>query len=410
MRRNSGSKSPRIAVIGAGLAGSICALRLARTGVDVDLIDSLDTPVRGASLHNEGKLHLGYVYAADPDARTHSVLIEGSLKFIDIVESMTATRFDKDLYSRPFDYGIHAESAFSVEHCLAHAATVDDALRHALPRSGSLHPGRPFWPSERLSSRTLANRYGSDIVAAYSTQEISINTRTVALAVRRAVAREPLIRFLGKNTVKTVEKTSHGGFRIELPQSKRVPIYDYVVNASWESRRLLDKQIGMTSKTEQILRYKAAITLKTPSKITAKLPSTTFVLGPFGDVVRLGDGSVYLSWYPACKIAQSLSDDPAPLKRAAHQTAGIISASATALAALSPALDSIKPYLAQARLGGGIIAAHGSTDIDSPTSQLHQRHSVGVRQLENWLSINTGKYCTAPLFGLSAAQNVEALL
>ncbi len=29
------------------------------------------------------------------------------------------------------------------------------------------------------------------------------------------------------------------------------------------------------------------------------LPSSTIVLGPFGDVVKYGNGDVYLSWYPA---------------------------------------------------------------------------------------------------------------
>ena len=42
------------------------ALELARHGVEVDLFDRPTRPMTGASGHNEGKLHLGYVYANDP--------------------------------------------------------------------------------------------------------------------------------------------------------------------------------------------------------------------------------------------------------------------------------------------------------------------------------------------------------
>ena len=51
----------------------------------------------------------------------------------------------------------------------------------------------------------------------------------------------------------------------------------------------------------------------------------------------------------------------------------------------------------------GIITAWGATDIDDPNSGLHQRHEVGPWARDGWISVDTGKLTTAPLFAQRAA-------
>ena len=48
------------------MLGCCLALDLVQKGYEVDLIDAAETPMTGASLNNEGKIHLGFVYASDP--------------------------------------------------------------------------------------------------------------------------------------------------------------------------------------------------------------------------------------------------------------------------------------------------------------------------------------------------------
>ena len=60
----------RIAVVGGGLQGCAVALELARRGHAVELFDEQPNLMTGASRNSEGKIHLGYVYAADPSLRT----------------------------------------------------------------------------------------------------------------------------------------------------------------------------------------------------------------------------------------------------------------------------------------------------------------------------------------------------
>ena len=60
------------------------------------------------------------------------------------------------------------------------------------------------------------------------------------------------------------------------------------------------------------------------------------------------------------------------------------------------------------RVKGGIIFAWGSSDIDDPTSMLHERANIGPKTFGRYHSIDTGKLTTAPLFGQMAADNILA--
>jgi glycine/D-amino acid oxidase-like deaminating enzyme len=59
----------RVGVLGGGLQGCCAALALADRGAQVALFDRNQALVTRAGAANEGKIHLGYMYAGDPRAR-----------------------------------------------------------------------------------------------------------------------------------------------------------------------------------------------------------------------------------------------------------------------------------------------------------------------------------------------------
>ncbi len=73
----------RIAILGAGGAGACAALELANRGYAVDLYDENPEPLTRASRNNEGKVHLGLVYAKDPSLATARAMIHGAIHFFD---------------------------------------------------------------------------------------------------------------------------------------------------------------------------------------------------------------------------------------------------------------------------------------------------------------------------------------
>ena len=95
---------PRVAILGAGIMGSSAALLLARAGCAVTLIHQAASAMSGASRWNEGKIHLGFLYAGDPSCRTAAELVIGGLAFKPLTEELIgcslvpATTPDDDVY------------------------------------------------------------------------------------------------------------------------------------------------------------------------------------------------------------------------------------------------------------------------------------------------------------------------
>jgi hypothetical protein len=58
---------------------------------------------------------------------------------------------------------------------------------------------------------------------------------------------------------------------------------------------------------------------------------------------------------------------------------------------------------------GGVIFAWGETDIDDPSSELHERHAIGPQSHGRYHTVDTGKLTTAPLFGKRLADTILAV-
>ena len=135
--------------------------------------------------------------------------------------------------------------------------------------------------------------------------------------------------------------------------------------------------------------------------------TTTFALGPFGDVVARADGRVYLSWYPAglAGLAQGVTPPAAwePLLDDPASTPHWRDLAAATQAALAERLPAVRSARIDA-VTAGIVVAWGERDIDHPESELHRRHAIGVHAHDGYLSVDTGKLTTAPLFAAEVAR------
>ena len=132
------------------------------------------------------------------------------------------------------------------------------------------------------------------------------------------------------------------------------------------------------------------------------------VQGPFGDVVRYGNGAWYLSWYPVCCVGSSTELAPPDWNSEGNANlAEITKDTITAFSGLRTALRDFRTEnLAEAALRGGSITAWGRTDIDDPASELHNRFDIGVHSSGRHHSIDTGKYTMAPLFAYLCANRI----
>ena len=57
----------------------------------------------------------------------------------------------------------------------------------------------------------------------------------------------------------------------------------------------------------------------------------------------------------------------------------------------------------------GVIVAWGQTDINDPSSELHERHAVGPRTHGRYHSVDPGKLTMAPYFASLLADRIGAI-
>ena len=95
----------RIAILGAGGVGVCAALELANRGYGVDLYDENPDVLTRASSRNEGKIHVGLVYAKDTSLKTAQILIHGAIRFRSTLGRWIDLDLDRLVTSAPYYYG-----------------------------------------------------------------------------------------------------------------------------------------------------------------------------------------------------------------------------------------------------------------------------------------------------------------
>lgn len=404
MRRGSD-----VAVLGAGLAGSVVALELARAGLRVALVEQDAVALNRASLRNEGKIHLGYVYAQDATLETARLMVEGACSFRSIVDRVANGAASRLRHSAPFDYLVARDSLLHPDALAAHYAAVDGLCAGALV-DGDYLGLRALPPVRRLAPRESTHVGRGTVAAVFRTAEVALDTVALASALRGALDGEARIDWRPGCRVDRVERQPdsfvvHGG-RDGEPWRLRTT---QVVNALWDGRLRIVADSGLAPDAGWVHRLKYRAIGRLPARLRGA-PSATIVLGRYGDVVVRPDGTVYLSWYPAG--LRGWSHDLAPPDDWAapcrgetdpHTAAEVGRDTAVALDRWLPGIGECEPLVVDA----GVIVAYGRSDVDDPASGLHDRTHVGVRSADGFHSLDPGKLTTAPLF---AARAVRAVL
>ena len=399
-----------IAILGAGLAGCCAALELARKGYKTMVFDRSILPINQASLHNEGKLHLGYVYARATEDETHKKMIEGSLQFLGIIEYLTGIPHAHFNRSSRFKYAVPKATMLPLENILSHFQKVDTEIERFIYHQQSYKTHQRINPSRLLKLNRVKHFNRNNLLGVIETPEYSVDPVQIANIVSASVLSSDMIDFRGHCEITKVSKKASGGYQIYIddPSGSHTMEFDACINCLWEERIKLDKLIGIQPKKTSLTRYKASITFFHRGDVLKAIPSTTLVSGAFGDVVNYQNGLYYLSWYPACKIGQTIDEDVRELKSKISRInkEDLIFETISKLSKYLKPVNKFINIIKLGKVGGGFICGWAKTDITDPNSQLHGRNDIGVVAHGRWISVNTGKYCTAPLYGTRAAEQL----
>ncbi|HMP76600.1 MAG TPA: FAD-dependent oxidoreductase [Kiritimatiellia bacterium] len=409
-------QNANVVVMGAGLTGSCIALELAQRGIDVVLVERDALPMNRASLRNEGKIHLGLIYANDASMQTASTQLQGALQFRRLLASRLGAGADRISVSTPFHYIVARDSVLSPDELEAHYDRLQAAYEGLCADDASCDylGARPERLAHRLPRAAWHPAYRAESAAAvFETAERAIDPADLAREIRSALAAEPRIAL----------RTGHEADAIQLDGDALVVEGRYgdtrwrirarsVVNALWEQRLRFDAQMGLPPGGDWLHRLKYRVIVKTPDALRAA-PSATVVLGRYGDVVIRPGGTAYLSWYPAGLRGWTNATTPpeawdAPCRGEVDEAlrTEIVEQSLAGLADWCPSVRGCSPLTVDA----GAIVAVGHTDVDDRASGLHDRSRIGVTTRGGYHSVEPGKLTTAPLFAREAAERVAVQL
>lgn len=406
------ANSHQTVILGAGIQGTCIALELARRGRHVLLLDQDDRPLNRTSVRNEGKVHLGLVYANDPTSGTADLLLEAALHFYPLLSRWLGTAISGLHRSTPFYYLVENDSLLNPDQLEHHYQSVENTYQQLLAITPHLNylgeqPSRLY---QRLPEQTLAQHFKmSRLLGGFKTEERAVTTGMLADLIRDAIANEPKIQFIPSRTVRAVERQANG-FLIEggSPDGTWQLQTEQVVNATWANRAAIDQTIGLEPETDCLHRLKYRVLARLPENFEAS-PSVTMVIGRYGDVVIRPDNTVYLSWYPAAMRGWSTDLTP-PASWTDAVTGNVKPYIAKNIAGeILKAIDAWYPGMANAepyQVDAGVIFAHGQTDVNDRESGLHNRTQIGVKSFDGYHSVSTGKYTTAPLFAMHTADAI----
>jgi len=401
----------RVAVIGAGIQGVCTAIELSMRGAEVDLLEVEAQPLTRASLRNEGKIHLGFVYANDPTLATARLMVAGAFCFAPLMERWLGAALQPTLLASPFLYLVRKDSQLGADELERRYRGIAALIDAQTGSSGADYFGcsRPM-RAERLSARAQCGiADDAEIAATFRTAELAVDPEALARLLSQRIMGEPRIRLRPHARVLSMHtQADQAMVRCAVDGEIRTLACDHAVNASWEGRLAIDSASGIDLPDEWCFRAKYFLRLR-GARGAAAVPSATIVLGPFGDVVRYANGDLFLSWYPAGRTAWSDEAAPPywPSTLAEPQAATLRQGIRDGLQGIVPALRDLEPdAVAGGEVHGGVIYARGRTDISDPASGLHQRWNIGPRSHGRCHTVDTGKYSVAPLFARQIADTI----
>lgn len=407
----------RVAIIGGGLAGCLTALALAKRGIHSEIFERNERELLEASFFNEGKVHLGFLYAHDFSGETSKLMAQGAATFRTLIAELTG--FDtKEALSTPFLYAVHRDSLVSPEdfeeHLYRCGIEFSKHVKNDLAGAGYVNG------SSKVSHRRMGiDEWGNDLdpdlfSAVFHTDELGVDPRRLASEVSRAVRMSNRINLHLDTRVHKV--SSSAGDEWSLADSDGILLgggtFGVVVNSSWSDLIRIDKQANISLPRDWSYRYKLGNRILMPVN-AGELDSVTVVLGAFGDIVNYGEeGGIFLSWYPSGRLLMTdeidLPDwngnEYRKLREAAYEKSKL------SWESMSSKLRKLNISAAPVDTRGGMILAAGRLDVDDPGSPLHSRLQVGINRRGSYFSLNTGKYTLAPLLAMRVSDLAASLV
>ena len=376
----------RVAILGAGIQGTLMALMFKKHGYDVTIIDRASDIMDRTSITGEGRIHMGLEYANDPSMDTATYMLESAMRFAQYIEYLVNEKLDwSKLKSERLICLLPHESHVTPHQFEEYGVKLGEIYERVLFEHPELTYLGERPPKVLLGAIEIPKAVNASfIAAAYQSIQVCILANKLRDIIRQSL-REKGVTLVFDRTILGVKRNNeedaekYGKLRVISDLGEHD--YDVVVNCLWENRAKIDRQMGLdNNEKEESYRIKSNVRLANLLELHGNIPSISIMNGPFGDFVRYGkDDMVYFAWHPVSPTAIThnlteietlfqkhvISEFPTDFEK--HITEG----HREAFEQIFPGFDS--SFFDEGIVGTGFVVANGLTDIADPKSSLHER-------------------------------------
>ena len=272
-----------VAVLGGGLQGCCIALALADRGKSVVIFERNSAILSRTAVANEGKIHLGWMYAADPSLATARMMIEGALAFAPFLHRHLGVQVQSMTTSIPAAYVVHRDSQRSAVEVRNYFAAVQSLIVMAAAGRQDAYFGRDLSVAPREWSREERTSAfdPSKAVAVFDTPEIAIDPLELARHVCKAITAHPrIVLRLSHEVLGASDESAEVVFSTGGEDGKKRERFDHVVNALWEGRLAVDETAGLRAGRPWLHRLKYGVGFSWP-ELAAATAKRDLRVGPF---------------------------------------------------------------------------------------------------------------------------------
>lgn len=400
-----------ITVLGSGIQGLCSAFALNEKNFNVTILEKEDELFNKTSKNQEGRVHMGFTYGLDKSMVTGEDVMNNSLHFSSLLDGWLG-KIDWQEYLMPKGYYlVDKTSMLTTDELYSYYEKLQEKYHEIMSENPTLtyFNRRPsiIFKQLRQIPRSMSAQHLDSV---FITEERIVEMFYLRDLLLKKL-KETHIKIVTGKEVTRVERDSIGFSIITLNKNNEEEILtaDIVVNCLWNNRLQIDKTLGISTLDEPLYRFKVGI-LGTVDQL---VPTCSITTGVYGNISpRLDKRHAYISWHKECmkELTTTGCTPPAWEKSFSEyknfdHNADWINCTIDNLIEYVPALKNFKPTM----LLPGIICSAGKSDIGDRNSNVHKRGAnMGVYEFDDYFTVDTGKFCSAPYFAHVLAEKVVA--
>ena len=387
-------------IMGGGLQGCCFALYLKKHGKEVCIIEKNNQLLQEASGNNEGKIHLGFVYSNDPSLQTGEKMLIDALNFSSSIEYLIGKKINwQSIKSKKFIYLVPKTSIITEKELDIYFSKLQTKYTELLIQNPKLnYLGER--PQEIYKKIDIPDNFNKEyFTCCYQTVEYAIDIKILNQLIIDNLKNNEIPIILN-NTIEEIKK-SNNFFLIKT--NKNNFYSEKLINCLWSSKTKIDNFILEKKTFNTNYRYKFGIISDYINSLSNQY-SITIVNGQFGDFVNFSN-YMYFSWYPYSVLGFCCSTQ-APSE---WNTYNLINDKNNFINLHKDIFNFLFKQnfdFQNPKIIGGVIVAKGIQDIINPKSKLHKRNEKRIKMKNNYFSISTGKYTSAPYNSLLLSEYI----